>query len=62
MAHLVKDSLEHLISLRRTKAIRNNDRKRLKDAVKNKKYNDYNWSDLVTSEEVLGKLRVFELE
>ena len=61
MEHLVKDSLEHLISLRRTKAIRNND-KEVEGAIKNKKYNDYNWSDLVKSEEVLGKLRVFELE
>ena len=62
MEYQVKDSLEHLISLRRTKAIRDNDRKRLKDAVKNKKYNDYNWSDSVKSEEVLGKLRVFKLD
>ena len=60
--HLVKDSLEHLINLRRTKGIRDNDRKRLKEAIKNKKYNDYNWNDLVKSEEVLGKLRVFELD
>ena len=59
--HLVKDSLEHLINLRRTKEIRDNDRKRLKEAIKNRKYNDYNWNDLVKSEEVLGKLRVFEL-
>ena len=57
--HLVKDSLEHLINLTRTKAIKDNDRKRLKEAIKNKKYNDYNWNDLVKSEEVLGKLRVF---
>ena len=60
--HLVKDSLEHLINLRQTKAIRNNDRKRLKEAIKNKKYNDYNWNDLVKSEEVFGKLRIFELD
>ena len=32
--NLVKDSLEHLINLRRTKAIRDNDRKRLKEAIK----------------------------
>ena len=48
--------------MRRTKGIRDNDRKRLKEAIKNKKYNDYNWNDLVKSEEVLGKLRVFELD
>ena len=51
-----------MINLRRTKAIRDNNRKRLKEAIKNKKYNDYNWNDLVKSEEVLGKLRVFELD
>ena len=50
-----------MINLRRTKAIRDNDRKRLKEAIKNKKYNDYNSNDLVKSEEVLRKLRVFEL-
>ena len=62
--NLVKDSLEHLINLRRTKSIRDNDtyRKRLKEAIKNKKCNDYNWNDLVKSEEVLGKLRVYELD
>ena len=60
--HLVKDSLEHLINLRRTKAIRDNDRKRLKEAIKRKKDNDYNWNDLVKSEEVLGKPRVFEID
>ena len=43
-----------LVNLRRTKAIRVNDRKRLKEAIKNKKYNDYNWNNLVKSEEVLG--------
>ena len=47
--------------MRRTKAIRDNDRKRLKEAIKNKKYKDYNWNDLGKSEEVLGKLGVFEL-
>ena len=57
--HLVKDSLEHLINLRRTKGIRDDDRIRLKEALKNKKYNDYNWNDLVKSDRVLGKLRVF---
>ena len=57
--HLVKDPLEHLTNLRRTKTIRDSDRKRLKEAVKNKKYNDHNWNDLVRSEEVLGKLRGF---
>ena len=60
--NLVKDSLEHLINLRRTKAIRDNHRKRLKEGIKNKKYNDYNWNDLVNSEEDLGKLRVYELD
>ena len=34
----------------------------LKEAIKNKKYNDYNRNDLVKSEEVLGKLHVFELD
>ena len=34
----------------------------MKEAIKNKKYNDYNWNDLVKSEEVLGKLCVFELD
>ena len=55
-------SLEHFINLRRTKAIRDNDRKKLKEAIKNRQYNDYNWNDLVKSEEDLGKLRVFELD
>ena len=32
--HLVKDSLEHLINLTRTKAIKDSDRKRLKEAIK----------------------------
>ena len=48
--------------MRRTKAVRDNDRKRLKEAIKNKKYNDYDWNDLVKCEEVLGKLHVFELD
>ena len=51
-----------MINLRRTKAIREDDRKRLKEAINNKKYNGYNWDNLVKSEEVLGKLLVFELE
>ena len=34
----------------------------MKEAIKNKKYNDYNWNSLVKSEEVFGKLRVFELD
>ena len=59
--HLVKDFLEHLINLRRTKAIRDDDRKRSKEAIKNK-YNVYNWNDLVKSEEVFGKRRVFKLD
>ena len=50
-----------LINLKRTKAIRGNDRKRLKEANKSKKYIGYNWNDLVKPEEVFGKLCVFEL-
>ena len=34
----------------------------MKETIKNKKYNDYNWNDLVKSEEVFGKLLVFELD
>ena len=60
--NLVKDSLEHFFNLRRTKAISYNDRKRSNKAIKNKQYNDYNSNDLVKSEEVLGKLHVYELD
>ena len=49
--HVVRGSLEHLINFRRTKAIRDIGRKRLKETIKNKKYNDYNWNNLVKSEE-----------
>ena len=58
----IREYLQHLLNLRRSKEIRENERQRVKANATEKQYKYHNWSLLITSKEKMNKLRVFELD
>ena len=58
----IREYLQHLLNLRRSKERRENERQRVKANAFEKQYKYYNWSLLTTSKERMNKLRVFGLD
>ena len=49
---LVRQYLQHLNNMERIRLIKMNERQKLKEAKKRKKYTDYNWKELVETDHI----------
>ena len=58
----IKEYLQHIINLKRSKEIRENERSINKMKLIEKHYKDYDWTLLTSLKERMNKLRVFELD